>query len=103
MPKTFNPGSFYDVNPLPDIYDDAIASDLATAERDPALPARILLDIGNAYLSTIPGSGWQLPFNGNGFLSLQYTAVVSSVPEPGPFALLLAGLGLVSVVAKRRR
>jgi len=49
--KTFNSGSFYDVNPLPDIYDDAIASDLATAENDPALPVRILLDIGNAYLS----------------------------------------------------
>lgn len=39
--------------------------------------------IGNAYFSTVPGSGWQLPFNGNGFLSLQYTAAVTTVPVPG--------------------
>lgn len=58
--------------------------------------------IGNAYLSNIPGSGWQLPFNGNGFLSLQYTAVTAAVPEPETYALLLAGLGLIGATAKRR-
>lgn len=58
--------------------------------------------IGNAYLSTIPGSGWQLPFNGNGFLSLQYTAVTTPVPEPETYAMLLAGLGLMGATAKRR-
>jgi hypothetical protein len=51
--------------------------------------------IGNAYLSTIPGNGWQLPFNGNGFLSLQYAAVAAPVPEPETYALMLSGLGLL--------
>ena len=60
--------------------------------------------IGNAYLSTIPDSGWQLPFGGSGFLSLQYTAqTVSAVPEPESLALLLGGLGLVGAVVRRRK
>jgi hypothetical protein len=59
--------------------------------------------IGNAYLSTIPGNGWQLPFNGNGFLSLQYTAITAAVPEPESYALLLAGLGLIGAAVKRRK
>jgi hypothetical protein len=59
--------------------------------------------IGNAYLSTIPGTGWQLPFNGNGFLSLQYTAVTAAVPEPESYAMLLAGLGLIGAAVRRRK
>ncbi len=60
--------------------------------------------IGNAYLSTVPDSGWQLPFAGSGFLSLQYTAqTVSAVPEPESLALLLGGLGLVGAVVHRRQ
>lgn len=58
--------------------------------------------IGNAYLSTVPGTGWQLPFNGSGFLSLQYTAV-TAVPEPESYAMLLAGLVLVGVIARRKK
>jgi PEP-CTERM motif len=58
--------------------------------------------IGTAYLSTIPGNGWQFPFNGNGFLSLQYTAVTSPVPEPETFAMLLAGIGLVGFMTRRK-
>lgn len=59
--------------------------------------------IGSAYLSTVPGQGWQLPFNGNGFLSLQYTAITAAVPEPESYAMLLAGLGLIGAAAKRRK
>lgn len=59
--------------------------------------------LGHAYLSTIPGQGWQLPFNGNGFLSLQYTAITAPVPEPETYAMLLAGLGLMGAVARRRK
>ncbi|MES2840075.1 MAG: PEP-CTERM sorting domain-containing protein [Pseudomonadota bacterium] len=59
--------------------------------------------IGNAYLSTIPGQGWQLPFGGSGFLSLQYTAITAPVPEPETYAMLLAGLGLMGAVARRRK
>lgn len=57
--------------------------------------------LGTAYLSNIPDNGWQLPFNG--FLSLQYTAITAAVPEPESYALLLAGLGVMGVAAKRRK
>lgn len=59
--------------------------------------------IGNGYYSTIPGQGWQLPFNGNGFLSLQYTALTAPVPEPETYALMLAGLGLIGFAARRKQ
>ena len=59
--------------------------------------------IGHAYLSNTPGTGWQLPFNGNGFLSLQYTAVTAAVPEPGTYALLFAGLAVAGGAAVRRK
>jgi hypothetical protein len=59
--------------------------------------------IGNAYLSTVPGTGWQLPFSGNGFLSLQYTAVTAAVPEADTSAMLLMGVGLLGFLARRRK
>lgn len=52
---------------------------------------------GMAYLSTIPGQGWQFPFNG--FLSLQYSA---EVPEPGTIGLMAAGLALAGVARRRK-
>jgi hypothetical protein len=60
--------------------------------------------IGNAYLSTIPGQNWQLPFAGSGFLSLQYTAITAApVPEPESLAMLLVGMGLIGASVKRRK
>jgi len=59
--------------------------------------------IGNAYLSTTPGTGWQLPFGGSGYLSLQYTAITAAVPEPESYAMLLAGLGLIGAAVKRKK
>lgn len=59
--------------------------------------------IGLAYFSTTPGSGWQLPFNGNGFLSLQYTAITTPVPEPSTVALLLAGMALIGLRVQGRK
>lgn len=59
--------------------------------------------IGLAYFSTIPGNGWQLPFNGNGFLSLQYSAVTTPVPEPSTIALLVAGMVLIGLRVQGRR
>jgi hypothetical protein len=58
--------------------------------------------LGNGYISTIPGNGWQLPFSGSGFLSLQYTAI-TAVPEPESYAMLIAGLGLIGAAVKRRK
>lgn len=57
--------------------------------------------LGSAYLSTIPGNGWQFPFNG--FLSLQYAAVTVAVPETETYAMLLAGLGIMGFVARRNK
>lgn len=57
--------------------------------------------VGFGYLSTIPGNGWQLPFNG--FQSLQYSAITAAVPEPESYALLLAGMGLIGAAVKRRK
>lgn len=59
--------------------------------------------IGQANLSNVPGTGWQLPFAGSGFLSLQYTAVTAPVPEPESVAMLLAGMGLIGFMARRKR
>lgn len=59
--------------------------------------------VGHAYYSNVPDVGWSLPFNGNGFLSLQYTAVTAAVPEPETLAMLFAGLGLVGAAVKRRK
>jgi hypothetical protein len=59
--------------------------------------------IGNGYLSTIPGNGWLLPFNGNGFLSLQYTAVTTAIPEPSTYAAAMGLLSLGFIAIRRRK
>jgi hypothetical protein len=58
--------------------------------------------IGLAYLSTIPDQGWQLPYGGSGYLSLQYTAETTAIPEPSTYAAIL-GAGMLGFVAVRRR
>lgn len=57
--------------------------------------------IAQANFSTI-SNGWVLGPN-NGFLSLQYTAVTTPVPEPESYAMLLAGLGLIGAAVGRRK
>jgi hypothetical protein len=54
---------------------------------------------------TLPGG---LPFNvwsgaSIGLYSMELTVFVSPVPEPGTWAMLLAGLGITGMVARRRR
>ena len=59
--------------------------------------------IGNGYFSPIPGNGWLLPFNGNGFLSLQYTAITSPVPEPSTYAVIIGAFALGFVAFRRKQ
>jgi hypothetical protein len=53
-----------------------------------------------AYYSTTPGTGW---VTGPGTLNLQYTAITAAVPEPESLAMLLAGVGLMGAVVRRRK
>ena len=39
----------------------------------------------------------------NGKLSAKYTPIVTAVPEPGTYAMLLAGLGLIGFSARHRK
>lgn len=57
---------------------------------------------GLAFLSTIPGQGWQVSPS-NGFLSLQYSASVSAIPEPSTYAALLGAVTLGVVAIRRKR
>jgi len=59
--------------------------------------------LGNGYLSTIPGNGWQLPFSGNGFLSLEYTAETTAIPESSTYAAIISALAFGFVAIRRKR
>ena len=59
--------------------------------------------VGNGYLSTVPDVGWLLPFNGNGFLSLQYTAETTAIPEPSTYAVIVGAVAFGFVALRRKR
>lgn len=52
------------------------------------------------YLGTMDGFGW---FNNVGAYDVTASPVTPPIPEPGTYALMLAGLGAVMFVARRRR
>jgi hypothetical protein len=65
--------------------------------------------IGDAYSGAADGAGDLFlafldtdSFNNSGFVTAVVQTSASAVPEPGSVALLLAGLGVLSVVARRR-
>lgn len=60
------------------------------------------LSAGQAYTLKVTGISSALPNTAIGTVAAT-NGTVSAVPEPEAFALLLAGLGLVGVAAKRRR
>ncbi|BDT70678.1 hypothetical protein os4_01850 [Comamonadaceae bacterium OS-4] len=57
---------------------------------------------GQAYTFKVTGTSTALPNTAKGAV-VAFSGTVSAVPEPESFALLLAGLGLVGVAAKRGR
>lgn len=57
---------------------------------------------GQAYTFKVTGISTALPNTAKGAV-VAFNGTVSAVPEPESFALLLAGLGLVGVAAKRGR
>lgn len=67
------------------------------------------LSSGSASFSNLAAGNYSYRVTGSGFLAggtLTSTLTpvnVSPVPEPGSLAMLLAGLGMVGVIARRRR
>ena len=59
---------------------------------------------GTPYLLKISGDTRRSITGGEGTVTFtSLNAVVSSVPEPESYAMLLAGLGLVGTVVRRRK
>lgn len=93
------------------------SSILASSDPDLALFQNIQSYVywsGTAYAPLPADLGWSFStYNGNQDYNLHFSAfyawavrpgdVAAAIPEPETYALLLAGLGLLGVVAKRRR
>jgi hypothetical protein len=54
-------------------------------------------------LAAYTPTGQGLSFNAYGSEAFSTSMVVSAIPEPGEWAMMLAGLGVVSAIARRRR
>jgi hypothetical protein len=62
-------------------------------------PEFLDVEVGNALGNTPGASNWGL---GNLMAGDRFTLSVTPVPEPGTYAMLLAGLGVLGFVARRR-
>ncbi len=70
-----------------------------------ATPAPVMFDFGNLGLVAITIDSLGIVSNPIGTVggNVYGTVTVTPVPEPGTYALLFAGLGAISLVARRRR
>ncbi len=65
-------------------------------------PAEFLdLEVGNVFGSTPGALDWKM--GNEGFAVGERFSITVAIPEPGTYALMLAGLGLVGLLARRRR
>ena len=68
-------------------------------------PAPVLFDFGALGLVTIAVETLDVLASQGGIVHTQLNAMasVSAVPEPSSYAMMLAGIGIIGFVAKRRR
>jgi hypothetical protein len=90
------------------VHFDALTFTLASVDNTVSPISFTDNDLSNGALFTVmaPG-GYVLSFSGTsttgGFYAGNYSVAISAVPEPESLALLLAGVGITSVIARRRR
>ena len=77
-----------------------ISFDMASVTSSASLPAGVL--IGTSFSNTVVRT-IDVNLNGNYLAGTRFTVNITPVPEPGTYAMLLAGLAAVGFVAKRRK